>query len=42
VSPNGIVIASYKRAGAVRTGDFAMNPPTAAEVERREKMAHQS
>ncbi|MDX5434793.1 MAG: dihydrofolate reductase family protein [Halomonas sp.] len=38
VSPNGIVIASYERDGAVKTGDFAMDPPTAAEVARREKM----
>lgn len=38
VSPNGIVIAQYERAGAVQTGDFAMEPPTAAEVARREKM----
>ncbi|NIC04864.1 dihydrofolate reductase family protein [Billgrantia bachuensis] len=38
VSPNGIVIAKYVRDGAVKTGDFAMDPPTAAEVARREKM----
>ncbi len=38
VSPNGIVIAQYVRAGAVKTGDYAMDPPTQAEVARREKM----
>ncbi|TFH84694.1 deaminase, partial [Billgrantia azerbaijanica] len=38
VSPNGIVIARYERDGAVRTGDFAMEPPTPAELARREKM----
>ncbi|MFC3282648.1 dihydrofolate reductase family protein [Litchfieldella rifensis] len=38
VSPNGIVIAHYVRDGAVKTGDFAMDPPTPAEVARREKM----
>ena len=38
VSPNGIVIASYVRAGEVRTGDYAMHPPTPAEVARREKL----
>lgn len=38
VSPNGIVIAHYVREGAVQTGDFAMDPPTDAEVARREKM----
>lgn len=41
VSPNGIVIAQYVRAGAVKTGSFAMDPPTPAEVARREKMQRQ-
>ncbi|EPC04009.1 deaminase [Litchfieldella anticariensis FP35 = DSM 16096] len=38
VSPSGIVIAHYVRDGAVKTGDFAMDPPTPAEVARREKI----
>ncbi|MCC6946938.1 MAG: dihydrofolate reductase family protein [Bradyrhizobiaceae bacterium] len=38
VSPNGIVIARYERAGHVKTGDYAMDPPTPVEVARREKM----
>ena len=38
VSPNGIVISQYLRDGAVKTGDFAMDPPTPVEVARREKM----
>ncbi|GHC33671.1 dihydrofolate reductase family protein [Aidingimonas halophila] len=38
VSPRGVVIAQYVRDGAVKTGDFAMDPPTPAEVTRREKM----
>jgi dihydrofolate reductase len=38
MSPNGILIAKYIRDGAVKTGDFAMDPPTPAEVARREKM----
>jgi dihydrofolate reductase len=38
VSPTGIMIGSYERAGAVATGDFTMNPPTPAEVARRERM----
>jgi dihydrofolate reductase len=38
VSPNGIVIARYERAGDVQTGDFGMDPPTPAEVARREKI----
>jgi len=38
VSRNGIVIAAYERAGAVRTGDLATQPPTPDEVARREKL----
>jgi dihydrofolate reductase len=40
-TPSGITIARYQRAGAVATGDYAMDPPTPAEVARREKMAHE-
>jgi dihydrofolate reductase len=42
ISPNGIVIARYERAGQVRTGDYAMDPPTPAEVARREKLRRES
>lgn len=42
VSPSGIVIASYARDGEVRTGDFAMDPPTPAEVARREKILREN
>ena len=38
VSSKGVSISRYERAGDVVTGDFAMNPPTAAEIARREKM----
>ncbi|MGE0595044.1 MAG: dihydrofolate reductase family protein [Hyphomonadaceae bacterium] len=41
VSPSGIIIASYARDGAVKTGDYAMNPPTEAELARREKLARE-
>ena len=34
-SPNGVLITRYERAGEVRTGSFAMETPTAAEIERR-------
>jgi hypothetical protein len=34
----GVTIARYQRAGAVVTGDYAMDPPTTAEVARRERM----
>lgn len=35
VSPSGVVIASYARAGKVETGSFAMEEPTGAEIARR-------
>jgi dihydrofolate reductase len=38
VSPSGIVIATYARAGAVRTGSFALANPTEAELRRREHL----
>jgi dihydrofolate reductase len=38
VTPTGVMIASYRRAGAVTTGDFGTNPPSEAEVRRRERM----
>jgi dihydrofolate reductase len=37
-SPNGILIAKYVRDGEVKTGDYTMDPPTPAEIARREKM----
>jgi dihydrofolate reductase len=38
VTTTGVVIARYQRAGAVETGDYAMDPPTLAEVARRDRM----
>jgi len=38
VSTTGIVIARYRRAGNVKTGNFAMDPPSEAELARRERM----
>jgi dihydrofolate reductase len=38
VTTKGVTIARYQRAGAVATGDFTMDPPTDAEVARRERM----
>jgi hypothetical protein len=38
VTPTGVTIARYQRAGAVATGDYAMDPPTPAEVARRKRM----
>jgi dihydrofolate reductase len=38
VTRTGVTIARYQRAGDVVTGDYAMDPPTSAEVARRERM----
>jgi dihydrofolate reductase len=38
VSPNGVVIASYVRAGDVKKGSFALENPTPEEVERRRNL----
>ena len=39
VTPTGVIIASYVRAGEVRTGSFAIEPPTEAELSRRRRLA---
>ena len=38
VSKRGVVLAAYEPAGEVRTGSFATKPPSAAELERRERL----
>jgi dihydrofolate reductase len=38
VSKKGVVLTRYRRAGAVRTGSFGPDEPSAAELARREKM----
>ena len=38
----GVAIHRYERAGKVETGDFAMDPPTAAEVKRRERLSRET
>lgn len=38
-SPSGVLIATYERAGAVGTGSFALDAPSAAELERRQHLA---
>jgi dihydrofolate reductase len=37
-APSGAIIATYERAGEVKTGSFAMAEPTAAEIERRKNL----
>ena len=38
ISPSGVVIGTYRRAGEVETGSFALEEPTDAERQRRESM----
>jgi dihydrofolate reductase len=37
-TPSGIVISRYQRGGAVKTGSFALEQPTPAELERRKNL----
>jgi len=38
ISPAGVIVASYERAGKIRTGSFALDPPVDAELDRRKKV----
>jgi dihydrofolate reductase len=38
VSPSGVVIASYARAGAVKTGSFMLEQPSPEEIARRKTL----
>jgi dihydrofolate reductase len=38
ISPSGVIVATYARAGDVKTGSFALEEPTGAEVERRRRL----
>lgn len=38
-STTGVVMASYERAGDIHYGSFALDEPTDAEVERRQRLA---
>jgi dihydrofolate reductase len=38
ISPRGVIIAAYVRAGEVKTGSFALEVPTEAEVARRKRL----
>ena len=37
-SPSGVIVASYARAGEVKTGSFALEVPTEAELARRKRL----
>ncbi len=38
ISPNGVIVASYARAGEVKTGSFALDPPSETELVRRKRL----
>ncbi len=38
VSPSGVIVASYQRTGEVKTGSFALEVPTEAELARRKRL----
>jgi dihydrofolate reductase len=37
-SPSGVIVATYVRAGEVKTGSFALEVPTEAELARRQRL----
>jgi dihydrofolate reductase len=39
ISPSGVIVATYARAGEVKTGSFALEVPTEAELARRKRFA---
>jgi dihydrofolate reductase len=38
ISPSGVIVATYVRAGEVKTGSFALEVPTEAELARRKRL----
>jgi hypothetical protein len=38
VSPKGVIVTTYERAGKIETGSFALAKPTPAELERRKNL----
>ncbi|AIF84656.1 dihydrofolate reductase [Candidatus Nitrososphaera evergladensis SR1] len=38
ISPSGVIIASYGRAGEVKTGSFGLETPSEAELARRKRL----
>lgn len=40
-STTGVIMTTYERTGGIETGSFALDEPTAAEVERRRSLADQ-
>jgi dihydrofolate reductase len=42
ISPSGVIVARYVRAGEVKTGSFALEVPTEAELARRKRLKEES
>ena len=42
VSPNGLIVGHYERAGEIRTGDTALDSPSEREMARRERLKRES
>ncbi len=42
ISPKGVIVASYVRAGDVKTGSFGQEVPSEAELSRREKLRREA
>ena len=38
ISPSGVIVARYMRAGEVKTGSFALDVPTEPELARRRRL----
>ncbi len=38
ISPSGVIVASYERAGEVKTGSFGLETPSGAELARRKRL----
>jgi hypothetical protein len=38
ISPSGVIIASYERAGEVKTGSLGLETPSEAELARRKRL----
>lgn len=38
ITPSGVVVATYERSGEVKTGSFALEVPTEAELVRRKRL----
>ena len=42
ISPSGVIVATYMRAGEVKTGSFALEVPTEAELARRKRIKEEN